>query len=70
MNNEQQQIIDEAWKKYTHSHWIPPSNPNGNLISDQLFSVIPMIHNKETFVNELKTNPKFANKWGLKIEEK
>lgn len=71
MNNEQyNRIINQVWKEYADSHWIPPSNPNGNLISDQLFSVIPMMHNKETFINELKTNPKFANKWGLKIEER
>jgi hypothetical protein len=62
-------LIDEAYDLYADSHFIPPKNPNGKLLSDQLFSVIPMEHSKETFVIECKKNPKFSKKWGLKIEE-
>lgn len=29
-----------------------------------------MQHNKESFIHEIKTNPKFSKKWGLKIEER
>jgi hypothetical protein len=70
MNNEQQELFDEVYRKYGDSHWIPPSNPKGKLLSDQLFSVVPMEHSKETFINECKTNKEFAKKWGLKIEER
>lgn len=69
MDNEKyNQIIESAWKEYSDSHFIP-GNPNGKLLSDQLFSVIPMAHNRESFREEARTNPKFAKKWGLKIEE-
>ena len=63
-------IIDEVYKKYADSHWTPPSNPKGKLLSDQLFSVVPMEHSKESFINKCKTNPEFSEKWGLKIEER
>jgi hypothetical protein len=68
MNKEQ--IIDEAYKKYADSHWTPPSNPKGKLLSDQLFSVVPMEHSKESFINKCKTDPEFSERWGLKIEER
>jgi hypothetical protein len=29
-----------------------------------------MEHSKESFINEIKNNPKFSKKWGLKIEER
>ena len=71
MNNERyNQIIDEAYKNYAHSHWTPPSNPKGKLLSDQLWGLIPMQHNKESFIHEIKTNPEFSKKWGLKIEKR
>lgn len=64
------QIIDEVWKKYKDNHWIPPENPNSKLLGPQLWSLKPMQYNKETFINELKTNSRFSEKWGLKIEER
>ena len=71
MNNERyNQIIDEAYKNYAHSHWTPPSNPKGKLLSDQLWGLIPMQHNKDSFIHEIKTNPKFSERWELKIEER
>lgn len=71
MNNEKMnQMIDEAYKNYGNSHWIPPSNPNGKLLSDQLWSLTPQLHNRDTFIKEIKTNPMFSKRWGLKIEER
>ena len=71
MNKEKyNQIIDEVFKKYGDSHWTPPENPNGPLLSDQLWSVKPMQHSKETFINECKTDKEFSERWGLKIEER
>jgi len=70
MNNEKMnQMIDEAYKNYSNSHWTPPSNPNGKLLSDQLWSLTPQLHNRDTFIKEIKTNPMFSKRWGLKIEE-
>ena len=71
MNNERyNQIIDEVFKKYGDSHWTPPENPNGPLLSDQLWSVKPMQHSKEGFIQACKTDKEFSEKWGLKIEER
>jgi hypothetical protein len=62
MNKERyNQIIDEVYRKYMDSH---------EYFVDGWMHVIPMVHNKETFVNECKTDPEFSEKWGLKIEEK
>jgi hypothetical protein len=70
MNKEQQELLDEVYLAYADNHWTSPSNPNGKLLSEQLFGVIPMEHSKESFINEIKTNSKFSKKWGLKIEER
>jgi len=70
MNKQQQELLDEAYEKYADSHFKPPSNPKGKLLSDQLFSVVPIENSKESFINTCKTNPKFSKKWGLKIEER
>ena len=67
MNKEQEELLDEVYKKYADSHWTPPSNPKGKLLSDQLFSVVPMEHSKESFINKIKTNPEFAKQWGVTI---
>jgi len=70
MNKEQQELLDEAYDAYADSHWIPPSNPNGKLLFDQLWSLKPMKHSKESFINKCKTDNEFSEKWGLKIEER
>ena len=67
MSKKQQEILDKVYKKYADSHWTPPSNPKGKLLSDQLFSLVPMKHSKESFINEIKTNPEFAKQWGVTI---
>ena len=67
MNKEHQDILDEVYRKYADSHWTPPSNPKGKLLSDQLFSVVPMEHSKESFINKIKTDDEFSKRWGLKI---
>ena len=68
MNKEQEELLDETYRKYADSHWTPPSNPEGKLLSDQLFSLIPMEHSKESFINKIKTDNEFAKKWGVKVE--
>ena len=62
MNKERyNQIIDEVYRKYADSH---------EYFVDGWMHVIPMLHNKETFINECKTSPEFSEEWGLKIEER
>jgi hypothetical protein len=70
-NNKERykQIIDEVFKKYADSHWTPPENPDGPLLSGKLWSLKPMQHSKETFINECKTDKEFSERWGLKVEE-
>jgi hypothetical protein len=63
-------IIDEVFKKYADSHWTPPENPDGPLLSGKLWSLKPIQHSKETFINECKTDKEFSERWGLKIEER
>jgi hypothetical protein len=70
MNKEQLELLNEAYGKYADSHWTPPSNPKGKLLSDQLFSVVPMEHSKESFINKCKTDKEFSEKWGLRIKER
>jgi len=61
MNKEQQELVDEVYRKYADSH---------EYFVDGWLHVIPMEHSKETFVNECKTNTEFSEKWGLTIEER
>jgi hypothetical protein len=53
MNNEQQELLDEAYDKYTTKYIGYDDVPS-----------------KELFLFEIKTNPEFSEKWGLKIEER
>jgi len=61
MNKEQQELLDEVYRKYADSH---------EYFVDGWLHVIPMEHSKETFINKCKTDPEFSEKWGLKIEER
>jgi hypothetical protein len=61
MNKEQEELLNEVYRKYADSH---------EYFVDGWLHVIPMEHSKETFVNECKTNTEFSKKWGLKIEER
>ena len=60
MNNEQyNQIIDEAYENYkTKTEIMMGHGFHGTLLS------------KEEFINKIKTDPEFSEKWGLKIEER
>jgi hypothetical protein len=69
MNNEQQHIIDKAYRNYVNKcnedKWmkeivldLPFPNKSYGLFSH------------EEFINKCKTDPEFSEKWGLKIEER
>jgi hypothetical protein len=57
MSKEQEQIIDEAYLNYSKNHfkiWEPGMDYDS----------------KESFINKIKTDPKFSEKWRLHIEER
>lgn len=60
-------LVDQAFKDFADSHWTP-GNPDGKLLSEQLASVKPMTHNRESFETEARSNPGFAKQWGLTFE--
>ena len=71
MNKEQQQIIDEVYrnyKRFTH-------NKNGNYGDYSKWGDNPLIAGvqhltKDSFIQMIKIDPEFSEKWGLKIEER
>jgi len=76
MNNEQQQIIDDAYENYrtTLIGSITFSERGKHFKSDGLEfnSGYPnyVHYSQEEFINKCKIDPEFSEKWGLKIEER
>ena len=73
MNNPDKQytdLVNDAYKRYADSHTSPPSNPGGSLLSDNLYSVRPMTHSKESFIDKIKTDDEFAKTWGFQVYTK
>ena len=69
MNNEQQQIIDEAFKNY----WRNAKYNNLDCLVKQeegSFLVEMRFYYKEEFINKCKTDKTFSEKWGLEFEER
>ena len=54
-------IIDDVYKNYAKSH---------TTFRDGFAFVVPMAHSKESFIEVIKTDDEFSEKWGLKIEER
>ena len=55
MNNEQQELLDEAYKNYS-------------IVAGMSTQVESL--KKEEFINKCKTDTEFSERWGLKIEER
>ena len=76
MNNEQQELLDEAYENYctTLIGSITFSERGKHFKSDGLEfnSGYPnyVHYSQEEFINKCKTDPEFSEKWGLKIEER
>jgi hypothetical protein len=69
MNNEQQELLDEAHKNY----WSNAKHNNLDCLVKQeegSFLVEMRFYYKEEFINKCKTDTEFSEKWGLKIEER
>ena len=69
MNNEQQELLDDAYNRYRATiikefyedtkelrKWATVEGPGG--------------HTKEEFINKCKNDSEFSEKWGLQIEER
>jgi hypothetical protein len=61
MGKEQEELLNEVYRKYADSH---------EYFVDGWLHVIPMEHSKETFTNKCKTDYEFSKQWGLTIEER
>jgi len=76
MNNEQQELLDEAYNNYctTLIGSITFSERGKHFKSDGLEfnSGYPnyVHYSQEEFINKCKTDSEFSEKWGLKIEER
>jgi hypothetical protein len=75
MNKEQQQIIDEAYETYNkeiirqreiQKEEVNRLRSQGKRVRVSLIELL----SKEEFINKCKTDNKFSEKWGLKIEER
>ena len=73
MNNEQQQIIDEAYENYSYS-CIRETKKQEHEMKEKggwlTLCLTPFFENKKEFINKCKTDNEFSVKWGLKIEER
>jgi len=78
MNNEQQELLDNAYNVfYENALSIKKGYEDGDMLGsqphiDEMFSNPDelIILTKEEFINKCKTDISFSVKWGLKIEEK
>jgi hypothetical protein len=65
MNKEQQKLLDDAYENYWNSH------PD----ADKIFqyegsSIVTRRMTEDEFVDMVKTDIEFSEKWGLKIDER
>jgi hypothetical protein len=67
MSNERyNQIIDNAYNNYTQTKIIKTDSGETHISPSGHYNGMA----KEEFINKIKTNPEFSEKWGLKIEER
>ena len=75
MNKEQQQIIDEAYENYkkeiirqreSQKKHVEKLRSQGKRLKVTRIELLT----KDEFIDKIKTNPEFSEKWGLKIEER
>ena len=59
MNKEQQELLDEVYENYRNA-----------FIEGHIHEELDKCLSKEEFIEEIKTDSEFSEKWGLKIEER
>ena len=62
MNKEQQELLDDSYKRYEqyHINEALKENPEQTII----------ILSQEGYINKCRTDQEFSEQWGLKIEER
>ena len=71
MNKEQQELLDGAYKNYEKNINDGIENPNDikwNITEPKNPKLYPLT--KEEFIDRIKTNSEFSERWGLMIEER
>jgi hypothetical protein len=72
MNKEQQESLDEAYKNWfkkgrtEFEEFADPMFMSEDALGEEKFHKI----SKEYFIEQIKTDTEFSEKWGLKIEER
>ena len=59
MNKEQQELLDEAYENYRNA-----------FIEGHIHEELDKCLSQEEFIEEIKTDDDFSERWGLKIEER
>jgi hypothetical protein len=73
MNKEQQELLDEVYKNYKRlTHKINEKNHYGEYSKWGDAPLISGVQHltKDSFIQMIKINSEFSEKWGLKIEER
>ena len=71
MNKEQQELLNDAYKNYEKNINDGIQNPNDikwNITEPKNPKLYPLT--KEEFIDRIKTNSEFSERWGLKIDER
>jgi len=74
MNNEQQELLDEAYKNFIDKtkrlNLYLEINKDIIVVEGPVYNATPRLLIKEEFINKCKTDSEFSERWGLKIEER
>ena len=72
MNEEQQELLVKVYENYTRSKAHPLDGKYGDTSVRKFNHMYPYepILSQEEFIDKIKTDPEFSEKWGLTIEER
>jgi hypothetical protein len=76
MNKEQQELLDEVYKKYQSQTMfrtddlVSLEELDGMCLGTGEIKKVYRQYAPKEFINKCKTDPEFSEKWGLKIEER
>jgi hypothetical protein len=72
MNEKQQELLVKVYENYTRSKAHPLDGKYGDTSIRKFNHMYPYepILSQEEFIDKIKTDPEFSEKWGLTIEER
>ena len=74
MNKEQQELLDEAYENFIDKTKGLNLNLEINrdiiVVEGPIYNATPRLLSQEEFINKIKTDTEFSERWGLKIEER